>query len=131
MFWFIILLLVVGAGFYFYQKMMAIEREIHAELDLAKAAVAPVQEPEKHHEKGPETPLPDPVSPALEVVESTTLKGTILAEVTKQPGMKQTELYPLFVDTNKKQLQQLLKEMADDGTLRREKQASSYLLYPA
>ena len=64
------------------------------------------------------------------MVNPTTLEETILAEVTKQPGIKQTELYLFFAATNKKQLQQLIKEMADNGVLRREKQASSYLLYP-
>ena len=45
MFWFIILLLFVGAGFYFYQKMMAIEREIRAEQEIEKVPVAAAQEP--------------------------------------------------------------------------------------
>ncbi|MCW8891926.1 MAG: hypothetical protein OQL18_01250, partial [Deltaproteobacteria bacterium] len=53
MFWFIVLLLIVGAGFYFYQKMMTIEREIRAEQDGEiltqgedeKAAVVADQQP--------------------------------------------------------------------------------------
>ena len=134
MFWFIVLLLVAGAGFYFYQKMRTIEREIHAELESAKASIQPVHEPEKKQVKVPETAVLNSAShlatAVLATPAPTTLRGTILAEVTKRPGMKQTELYPLFVDTNKKQLQQLIKDLADDGTLRREKQGSTYLLYP-
>ncbi|MDX2478853.1 MAG: hypothetical protein QNK24_00795 [Desulfuromusa sp.] len=132
MFWFIVLLLVVGAGFYFYQKMMMIEREIRAEHEMEMAQIPTAQEPEKHQEETPEATVFDANATVVsETSDPTTLRGTVLAEVTKQAGMKQTELYPLFADTNKKQLQQLLKEMADDGILRREKQGSSYLLYPA
>ena len=36
-----------------------------------------------------------------------------------------------FADINKKQLQQLLKDLDDAGKLKREKEGSSYLLYPA
>ena len=134
MFWFIILLLVIGAGFYFYQKMMTIEREIHAEQEIEKARVVAVQEPEKQPEETPPNTVfdsensPAPVEP--ERAEASTLEATISVEVTKQPGIKQTELYPLFADTNRKQIQKLIKEMADKGVLRREKQGSSFLLYP-
>ena len=135
MFWFIILLLFVGVGFYFYQKMMTIEREIRAEQETEKAHNAAAQKPEKRPEETPQNTVFDSeVSPApveSEMPESTTIEETILAEVTRQPGTKQTELYPRFASTSKKQLQQLIKEMADKGILRREKQGSSYLLYPA
>lgn len=134
MFWFVILLLFVGAGFYFYQKMMTIEREIRAEQEIEKAHIAAVQEPEKRPEETPQKTVFDselsPAAVAPESAEPSTLEETILAEVTRQPGIKQTELYPAFADTNKKQLQKLVKGMADNGVLRREKQGSSYLLYP-
>ncbi|MDA3903038.1 MAG: hypothetical protein PF441_06270 [Desulfuromusa sp.] len=135
MFWFIVLLLVVGAGFYFYQKMMTIEREVRAEQEMEKVQTPAAQEPKKQQEKIPKATVFDAGNSLAAVVpetsDPTTLKGAVLAEVTKQAGMKQTELYPLFAETSKKQLQHLLKEMADDGILRREKQGSSYLLYPA
>ena len=41
MFWFIVLLLVAGAGFYFYQKLSTIEREIRAEQDAERARSMP------------------------------------------------------------------------------------------
>ena len=134
MFWFIVLLLFVGAGFYFYQKMMTIEREIRAEQKIEKAHISATQEPEKRQEETSQNTVfdseisPAPVAP--ERAEASTLEETISVEVTKQPGIKQTELYPLFANTNRKQIQKLIKEMADKGVLRREKQGSSFLLYP-
>lgn len=134
MFWFIVLLLFVGAGFYFYQKMMTIEREIRAEQEVEKGHVATEQVTDKQSEvtsQGTAFDSGDSFPPAApEAVKATTLEENILAEVVRKPGVKQTELYPLFVDTNKKQLQQLIKEMADTDVLRREKQGSSFLLYP-
>ena len=134
MFWFIILLLVIGAGFYFYQKIISIEREIHAEQELATAHNVPAQETEKQPADAPEMTVFDSGS-SLETVaqksaEPSTLEKAILAEVIKQAGIKQTDLYPLFAATNKKQLQKLIKEMTDSGKLKREKKSSSYLLYP-
>lgn len=139
MFWFIILLLVVGAGFYFYQKLIAIEREIHAE---QQAYTAALQKVEKVPEEVPDVkePAPEKEDPASETAptpvvtekgEPISLEEMIYAAVNKQAGIKQTDLYPIFSATGKKQLQRLIKKLADDGRLRREKQGSSYLLYPS
>ena len=138
MFAFIVLLIVAGACFYFYQRLTALEQEIRAEQARARAA-AVAAEPPKSTEN--ETPNPfeekvEPVSvPVEEVVaepaEPVTLEEAILAEVAKNSGMKQTELYGMFGDTDKKQLQRIVKELADSGQLKREKQGNSYLLYPA
>ena len=134
MFWFIVLLLVVGAGFYFYQKMKSIEREIYAEQKIESAPDTTAQEAEKPPVDIPQTTVFDTESKlstvAQEVSEPATLEVSILAEVANQPGLKQTDLYPLFAATDKKQLQRLLKEMADAGRLKREKKSSTYLLYP-
>jgi hypothetical protein len=132
MFWFIVLLLVVGAGFYFYQKMMAIEQEIRAEQGVGDEHVSPAQEPER--------PAGDPIkasefdkesNAAAAIPELTTIEEAVISAVTKSPGIKQTDLYLFFADTDKKQLQKIIKSMSDNGVLRREKQGSSYLLYCA
>jgi hypothetical protein len=138
MFWFIVLLLVVGAGFYFYQKLISIEQEIHAEQEaysaaLQKAEKTPGEVPTAKEADLEEEELdPEAASPAVtsEPSEPISLAEMICAEVNKQTGIKQTDLYPMFATTNKKQLQRLIKELADDGRLRREKRGSSYLLYP-
>ena len=132
MFWFIVLLLCIGAGFYFYQKMMSIEQEIRAEQELEKANSPAVQEPKKHPEESPKTTIFDSENDlAVVIQEPVTIEETILAEVLKNPGLKQTDLYQLPVETSKKQMQKLLKEMADNGKIKRGKKGSSYLLYPA
>ncbi len=134
MFWFIVLLLFVGAGFYFYQKIISIEREIQAEQEMSLAQSTATQKPEKRLEESPHETVFDSTESDSPVVplasESSSLEESILAEVTRQPGLKQTDLYPLFAATNKKQLQRLIKEMADNGRLKRERKSSSYLLYP-
>ena len=67
MFWFIVLLLVVGAGFYFYQKLISIEREIHAEQEAYTVAL---QKAEKTPEEVPEAKEPDPeTTPAAVIPE--------------------------------------------------------------
>jgi len=136
MFWFIVLLLVAGAGFYFYQKLTAIEREIRAEQDAEKsravttAAVVEKEEPRdkpqepvvKREPTVAETPVPD---------EFSSTEGELLAAVRNLPGIKQTELYQSFSDIEKKKFQKMVKKLADDGDLRREKQGNSYILFPA
>ena len=146
MFWIIVLLLLAGAGFYFYQKMMEIEKEIRAEQDPDSGSAETVTEtkPEKVavEQEAPEEAVVDSpiVTPEVEKMtskaepvadDSLSLEGEILAAVKNLPGVKQTEIYTSFADVNKKQLQQMLKEMDDDGKLKREKKGSSYLLYPA
>ncbi len=147
MFWVIVLLLLAGAGFYFYQKMMEIEKEIRAEQDAAqlsgdkKQAKADKEESAVAAEAEAQGAVDPPVvTPEVEkmaakaepvVNESQSLEGEILAAVKNLPGVKQTEIYTSFADINKKQLQLLLKEMDDSGKLKREKKGSSYLLYPA
>ena len=137
MFWFIVLLLVAGAGFYFYQKLTTIEREIRAE-QIAEKSRAVASSPEvveqEKTEAVPElvavdreptiaeTPVPDGPS---------TTDDEILAAVKNLPGIKQTELYESFPDVEKKKFQQMVKKLSDNGSIRREKQGVSYILFPA
>ena len=134
MFWFILLLLLVGAGFYFYQKMMTIEREIRAEQEVEMASDTMAQEPVVVEDVESETAAAVVVEKKEETsageIEPARVEEKVLAAIAKQPGIKQTELYTIFSAENKKQLQRVLKEMADNGQLKREKEGSSYLLFP-
>ena len=133
MFAFIVLLIVAGACFYFYQRLTALEQEIRAEQARAKAA-AVTPEPPAGPEKEEPAPVVEPIEPVSveeESKEPESLEEKILAVVAKNSGMKQTELYGMFGDIDKKLLQRTLKEMADSGQLKREKKGNSYLLYPA
>ena len=134
MFAFIVLLIVAGACFYFYQRLTALEQEIRAEQAREKAAAV---SPEPRGV--PVEEVATVADPVVESVEETpgvvdvaqSLEASIVAEVEKKPGMKQPELYKLFTDINKKQLQKIVKAMADGGQLKREKQGNSYCLFPA
>lgn len=135
MFWFIVLLLILGAGFYFYQKLMVIEREIRAEQENDLFAQQESKSPEVVDEV--QDSVLQPASEPQKVTDKpAVLQGDdaldvmLLEQIRQQPGIKQTELYSLFPDAGKKQLQQLLKEMNDTGRINREKQGSSYLLFP-
>ena len=139
MFWFIVLLLLVGAGFYFYRKMMAIEREIR-ESQSAETTPASVERTAAASEEGRAGKVPGKVEPPASAPEAAEEKpstsapepgeGAILAEVIRQPGIRQTDLYPLLSGLSRKQAQHLIKDMAAQGLIAREKQGSSYRVYP-
>ena len=135
MFCFIVLLLLIGAAFYFYQKLMAIETEIRAERSLETAPCSVAQEPDSASGEVSKADVFETKINPLETVPVeevlVPVETAIIAAVTDQAGIKQTELYSLFADQSKKQLQQTIKDMTARGLLRREKQGSSYLLYIA
>ena len=119
MFWFVILLLIVGGCFYLYQKLMEIEREIRAEQEMEQPVVK-VETKKDASDDAEDVVNPPIVSPEVENLvakaetvadESLSLEDEILGAVKNMPGLKQTELYESFADVNKKRLQQLLKEM--------------------
>lgn len=136
MLWFVVLLLIAGAGFYFYQKMVQIEREIRAEqAGVPETGKMPEVSPTDSEDSSDTvlvTPVVEDMTPQVAPVGDAgfELADEILAAVSNMPGIKQTELYVSFVDINKKQLQKTVKDLADQGQLKREKQGSSYLLYP-
>lgn len=134
MFWFVMLLLLLGAGFVLFQKVTDIETEIRSEQAAAK-----VPEPEARVEREEDVVVPPVVTEEVQNMaasaepvsdEPASLEDEILAAVVNLPGLKQTELYDSFADVNRKKLQQLLKEMDEAGQLKREKKGSSYLLFP-
>ena len=148
MFTFFVLLVVIGACFYFYQKITALEQEIRAEQARAKAAavqpqappVTEVQEPVVEKAKPAEPVVATKAKPAAKAksaakskkpTEDKNLKDAVAAAVAKTPGMKQPELYTIFADTHRKQLQRAVKELAESGKIKREKQGNTFLLYPA
>jgi hypothetical protein len=142
MFWFVVLLLLVGAGFYLYQKLTAIEAEIRAEQAAEKSEVTatdgatPVRSEAEPQEEGS---IPPVVTSEVEGMsakvapvddEGMSVEDEIIAAVANLPGIMQSDLYASFPELDKKRLQQLIKELADSGQLARYKQGSSYLLYP-
>lgn len=152
MFAFVVLLVVIGACFYFYQKITALEQEIRAEQARAKVAAAQPQVPPTPQVKEPVVEKVKPAEPAAEPVapvkakpaaktkaatkgkkpaEDKNLKDAVAAAVAKAPGMKQPELYKIFADTHRKQLQRAVKDLAESGKIKRKKQGNTFLLYPS
>jgi hypothetical protein len=130
MFWFVLLLFVLGGGFYFYQRMLALEQEIRAEQEREKelqakqvnqetAAAAPRNEE-------PERTVAAADNPATEIAEN-----PILQFVCAHPGVVQADLYADIPQLNKKQAQQMIRELVDAGKIRRERLGSSFKLYLA
>lgn len=140
MFWFVLLLLLVGGGFYLYQKLVTIEREIRAEQAQEKASQQPPVAASAAPAAAPSGASARPGSTAqteeqdLQAEPAMSLgseAAAILARVREQPGLVQVDLYPQFPAVDKKQLQKRIRQMADDGLLRRERQpGGSYRLYP-
>jgi uncharacterized membrane protein len=146
MLWFIVLLLVLGGGFYVYYKLKEIEQQIRDEQAqekektqqeqqqpselgssasgdshvAAKSAAASVAKPVTETEEQQAGDKPAVSAPEAAILES----------IQNQPGIVQSDLYPQFPAMNKKRLQELIKRMADEGNITRESYRSSYRLYP-
>lgn len=126
LFFILLLIALIVAGWYVYQRLLAIEREIRADqraLATEKAA----------SENSPAAPVKTETVPAatVDTEESTAgLTEKIMLVVENSPGMKQTELYAEFPEEDRRDLQKLLRELDDQGCLQREKKGSSYCLYP-
>ncbi|WP_029917624.1 hypothetical protein [Pelobacter seleniigenes] len=130
MFGFLILLLVLGGGFYFYQRLKALEAEIRAE--QATATPSPSHSDDASPKAEPARPAGQVHPLVVERAEQTpaSAEEIVLAAVRKNPGLRQTDLYGQVATLGNRQLQVLLKEMAEQGRLQRKKQGSSYLLFP-
>lgn len=131
MFWIVLLLILLGGGFYFYQRLTDLEREIRAEQEREKeqqasqgsgetSAAAPLEKESAQ----PAAQTVATVDPAAEVVEN-----PILRLICAQPGVVQTDIYVNLPQLNKKQAQQMIRELVDAGKIRRERLGSSFKLY--
>lgn len=128
--WLFILLLLalIVAGYYVYQRLLALEREIRAAgpgpAERTESSVAPLGGVSEESEPQPVT------AGAAMVTPEAGLDNRILAVLAEAPGLAQTELYLEFPDAERRVLQKLLRRLEDSGRLRREKKGSSYRLYP-
>lgn len=133
MFWFVLILILLGGGFYFYQRMIALEKEIRAEQAREKEQQ---QRASQGSEEASTAARPAvaatqrvrdfdaPLESAGEVVEN-----PILRLVCVQPGVVQADLYAELPQLPKKQVQQMIRALVDEGKIRRERLGSSFKLY--
>ncbi|HKJ04974.1 MAG TPA: hypothetical protein VJ974_05200 [Geopsychrobacteraceae bacterium] len=134
-FGFLLLLLMVAGGVYFYQKLLSIEREILQERAVPKPEAQSIPgdnvvEPEVAPPIFKEQVKLEPAVPDDNVDGPTNLEDALIKVVTDLPGLLQTELYELFPGEERKRLQALLLQLDRKGVIRREKKKSSYRVFP-
>jgi hypothetical protein len=121
----ILLLLLVGFGWFAYRELKLMETDILRDIELKNMAVAT--------EAANNASLPQEeviLKVAESVPEPVPLSGRLLNVIADQPGIMQTDIYSQLPDYRKKQLQQTLQEMERIGVIRREKAKGSYRLFP-
>ena len=117
LFFILLLVALIAAGYYVYQRLLTIEREIRAEQGALIEEDVPI--------------VPDSAPQDVEASTDTVgVKDRVMSAVEETPGLAQTELYAKFPDEDRRLLQKLLRELDQAGKLRREKKGSSYRLYP-
>ena len=128
LFFILLLIALIVAGYYVYQRLITIEHEIRAEqrsrIDPEDSPSADVKIESSASE--PESKVDDSGAQG----EEPGVKEQIRLAVEETPGLAQTELYAKFPDQDRRELQKLLRELDQSGQLRRDKKGSSYRLYP-
>lgn len=118
--------LVIG-GYYVYQRLLKIERDIRADQYATVKDAAP---PLKTDDEPAVVDTPSGPETAAGTSERLGLREQIISTIEEQPGLAQTDLYSKIPDAERRVLQQLLRELDQSGRLKREKKGNSYLLYP-
>jgi len=123
-FWlFLILVILILAGGWFYRRLLDIEQDIRREMAEEQVANADRDEVPAAEET--------PENRSQEPPEVSDVEQRILDIVSAESGLLQTDLYDRFAGLPHRKLQQLLRSMEGDGRLRREKEKGSYRLYPS
>ncbi len=126
-FFLLLLLFLIVGGYYVYKRLLELEREIRAE-----------QSTLDDESESSETSAEEKSSASAVVLSEEAdvpsagigLEERVVQAVIETPGLAQTELYQQFPDDQRRDIQKLLRKLDQAGNLRREKQGSSYCLYP-
>lgn len=128
LFFILLLLALIVGGYFIYQRLRTIEREIRAD----QAAMSEQQDAEPS--PAPEPPEVKSTEKGIELVASSEPEGGLVEQVLKlveeMPGLAQTEIYSRFDASDRRELQKQLRLLDQQGKLRREKKGNSYRLYP-
>ena len=116
MVWFIFLLFVVGGAFFAYRYLVALEKEIRAEIGSGEESVS-------ISVKSPESPEKKPT-----VIESVSIDQRIKSIIMAQPGILQTELYVAINDIDKKIIQKELLNLDRSGKISRSRAGNTFQL---
>ncbi|MFO7766390.1 MAG: helix-turn-helix domain-containing protein [Pelovirga sp.] len=133
MFWIVLFLLLLGGLFYLYQKMKALEQQIRAEQALEKAsqqlestAADSATELASAAQNPSRTVSPAPASDGQSI---NTACDPVLHAIDSQPGVLQADIYDQLRQFKKRQVQQMIRQLVEDGKVRRERAGNSYQLY--
>ena len=127
LFFILLLIAFIAAGYYVYQRLLKVEREIRADQH------ALVEEDDSVIKSDLEPVAPEPAQKVAEsdpIAEDVGLNDQIMLVVEASPGLAQAEIYDKFPGTDRRELQKLLRQLDQTGQLRREKKGSSYRIYP-
>ncbi len=127
LFFILLLIAFIVAGYYVYQRLLKIEREIRADQHSL------VEEDDSVIESDIEPVSPEPaqkVEDSDALSEDIGLNDQIVLVVEGSPGLAQAEIYDKFPNEDRRELQKLLRQLDQAGRLRREKKGSSYRIYP-
>lgn len=116
---FLVLLVLVVAGYFAWVKLVELEREIRSELEP------------KAQRATPTAPRDTAVSQVAPGAEDKAIQELILAKVRQSEGILQTELYEAFPELDRKTLRKCLLEMDHARVLRRERSSHTFKLYTA
>lgn len=131
MYGYVVLLLLAIAVGYAVMRLRALEGEIRAEQSAPPSTevptpVAKVATAEPEAQDKTLQPINEPqVAPAEE-----SLRMKLLRLIMQQPGIVQTEVYAHFTTEERREIQNLLRDLDQQALLRREKQGNTYALYP-
>jgi hypothetical protein len=126
----ILLLLLVGFGWFAYRELKLMEADILRDIELKNATDAnpTVLNPAVNSSPSPhEESANNAAEPAS---EPDPLPGQLQSVIADQPGIMQTDVYLQLPSYSKKQLQQTLLDMDRSGAIRRVKAKGSYRIYP-
>ena len=129
MFWFVLLLIIMGGAFYFYQRMRALEQQIRAEQAREKEQQQAQQQSAAVVNDAP-APSASPVNtePVSSSADDLSVEPVVNA-IQSQPGMLQADIYAKLPQLGKRQIQQLIRQLEEEGKVRRERSGSTYQLY--
>ena len=123
-------------GLYGYGKLR--DLEMHIRTDLGEAGKGKEPPLEKREEPAVRKAKVEKIIPeereetkegSSDVPESSPLEQQILEEVSRRPGILQSDLYEYLPAIERRALQKILLDMDRQGKLRREKEKSSYRLF--
>ncbi|BCR05227.1 hypothetical protein DESUT3_22960 [Desulfuromonas versatilis] len=139
---FLIFLGLAGMAYFAYfafTTLSGMEKDIRRELGQAPTggevkppaapkAAAAVEQPREKKNLVP-SPAQPPATETVRASVEIALEEQILKQIKGPKGMLQTELYGKFPDQDRRHLQKVLAAMDADGTLKREKEKSTYRLF--